>query len=158
LRSVKRQIKGQGHDQLMQERPNAIWIKPARLSGESDTSPVETDCGGCTSEELAMAQAVTAPMLSGDPQLIARVFEALQQIQEAAGGHSIIDSGRVQGLTIGDGEATLTLRMGQGLCSDAKRLAEQAFEALRKTLPETDLYLRHDRPVGCAARSAGAAS
>ena len=142
----------------MQERPNAIWIQPTRLSGGSDTSPVETGCGGCASEEAAMPQAVAAPVLSGDPQLIARVFEALQQVQEAGGGHSIVDSGRVQGLDIGDGEATLTLRMGQGLCSDAKRLAEQAFEALRKTLPETDLYLRHDRPAGCAGRPAGAAS
>lgn len=142
----------------MQERPNAIWIQPARLNDRVDTSPVETDCGGCASEEAATPRAVAAPKLSGDPQLIARVFEALQQVQEASGGHSIIDSGRVQGLDIGDGEATLTLRMGQGLCSDAKRLAEQAFEALRKTLPETDLYLRHDRPVGCAGRPAGAAS
>jgi metal-sulfur cluster biosynthetic enzyme len=102
-----------------------------------------------------MPQADAAPLLIGDPQLIARVLEALRQVQEAQGGHSIVDSGRVQGLDIGDGEATLTLRMGQGLCADTHWLAEKAFEALRKTLPETDLYLRHDRPMGCAGRQTG---
>lgn len=138
----------------MQDRPTAIWIQPARNPAGPET-PADTGCGGCASDEPAAAPAgVAAPLLSGDPQLIERVFAALRQVCEAQGSHSIIESGRVQGLDIGDGEATLTLRMGQGLCIDAKRLAEEAFEALRQALPDTDLYLRHDRPIGCAGRQA----
>ena len=136
----------------MQDRPTAIWIQPARNPAAPD-NPLDTGCGGCASDEPA-ATGAAAPSLSGDPQLIERVFEALRQVREAQGGHSIVDSGRVQGLDIGDGEATLTLRMGQGLCADARRLAEEAFEALRQSLPDTDLYLRHDRPTGCASRQA----
>lgn len=136
----------------MHDRPTAIWIQPARHPATPE-SPIDTGCGGCVGDEPAAAD-VTAPRLSGDPQLIERVFEALRQVREAQGGHSIVESGRVQGLDIGDGEATLTLRMGQGLCTDARRLAEEAFEALRQSLPDTDLYLRHDRPTGCASRQA----
>lgn len=135
----------------MQDRPTAIWIQPAHPPAGPET-PLDTDCGGCASDEPAPAD-VAAPLLSGDPQLIERVFEALRQVHEE-GGHSIVESGRVQGLDIGDGEATLTLRMGLGLCTDARRLAEEAFEALRQSLPDTDLYLRHDRPTGCAGRQA----
>lgn len=138
----------------MQDRRTAIWIQPTRSSAATE-SPAETGCGSCASPAPATSRKdATAPLLSGDPQLIARVFEALHRVREAQDGSSIVDSGRVQALDVGDGEATLTLRMGQGLCADAKRLAEEAFEALRQTLPDTDLYLRHDRPTGCAGRKA----
>ncbi len=103
-------------------------------------------------------QAVAAPSpelrLEGPQPQLDAVLSALREVRELRDARDIVASGRVQAIEIGDGEATLTLRMGQGLCDDAHALAERAFDALRSALPDTDLYLRHDRPLGCAAHAA----
>jgi metal-sulfur cluster biosynthetic enzyme len=90
--------------------------------------------------------------LQGDAAALARVLACLAVVHEPQQVLDIVASGRVQAIDVGDGEATLTLRMGQGLCVDAHWLAERAFEAMREALPDTDIYLRHDRPAGCAGR------
>ncbi|MGY0196929.1 iron-sulfur cluster assembly protein [Leptothrix sp. BB-4] len=102
-------------------------------------------------------QAVRAPnaelRLAGPQDQLDAVLAALREVRELREPLDIVSSGRVQAIEIADGEATLTLRMGQGLCDDAHALAEQAFDALRGALPDTDLYLCHDRPMGCAGRA-----
>ncbi|MDP4301823.1 iron-sulfur cluster assembly protein [Leptothrix discophora] len=137
-----------------------IWIQPAPGPGAGQTSGGRTApggaeaeiCGPCASLPSASWQGQGQPLLDGPPEQLAAVLAALRGVQEFREGRDIVTSGRVQALEIADGEATLTLRMGQGLCVDAHALAERAFEALRSTLPDTDLYLRHDRPVGCGGK------
>lgn len=89
------------------------------------------------------------PVWLGDPIRIARVVAALRTVREGTGGPDIVSSGRVRSLEIGDGEATLTMRLGGGHCGSAQALAELAFDVLREQLPDTDLYLRHEHSGGC---------
>jgi hypothetical protein len=129
----------------MEVRTAAIWIQP-------DRPATEGGCGTCAQLGPAVGAELPPPVLHGDPAGVSRVLACLQQIHEAQQVLDIVASGRVQAVDVGDGEATLTLRMGQGLCVDAHWLAERAFEAMREALPDTDIYLRHDRPAGCAGR------
>jgi hypothetical protein len=103
-------------------------------------------------------QPVAAPIpelrLAGPQTQLDAVLTALRGVRELRENRDIVASGRVQAIEIANGEATLTLRMGQGLCDDAHTLAELAFDALRAALPDTDLYLSHDRPLGCAGKAA----
>lgn len=124
----------------------AIWIQPAASPARAD------DCGGCAQPAAADGADLPPPELRGDAATLARVLACLAGVHEPAQVLDIVASGRVQAIAVDDGEATLTLRMGQGLCADAHWLAERAFEAMREALPDTDIYLRHDRPVGCAGR------
>lgn len=110
----------------MPKRRTAIWIQPAQ-------------------------PALPPTLFSGEPQRIERVMQALRGVRELSSTRSIVDSGRVQALEVSADEATLTLRIGLGLCHEADLLAELAFEALRVALPDTDLYLRHDRAPTCAS-------
>jgi metal-sulfur cluster biosynthetic enzyme len=110
--------------------PTTIWIQPVRAPDAE-------------------------PRLTGPQDRLDAVMAALRRVQELRETRDIVASGRVQAIEIADDEATLTLRMGQGLCDDAHVMAEMAFEALRSALPDTDLYLRHDRPLGCAGKATG---
>jgi hypothetical protein len=134
----------------MEERHAAIWMQPAPRDDSAG------GCGPCAQPGAAVGADLPPPVLIGDAAGLARVVACLQQIHEAQQALDIVASGRVQAVDVGDGEATLTLRMGQGLCADAHWLAERAFEAMRQALPDTDIYLRHDRPAGCAGRQQAA--
>ena len=81
------------------------------------------------------------------------VLSALRRISEPDGSVDIVSSGRVLGLEIGVDEACLTLGIGKGQCHGAHGIAELAFEVLRCHLPDTDLYLTHAAPGGCAGGS-----
>jgi hypothetical protein len=130
--------------------PNTtIWLQATPASGSAGEV-----CGPCASLPPPGAGDLVAPQLDGPPEQIEAVLAALGEVREFREGRDIVASGRVQAIEIADGEATLTLRMGQGLCVDAHALAERAFDALRAALPDTDLYLRHDRPAGCAGKAA----
>ncbi len=131
--------------------PNTtIWLQAAPA-----TAPAPDEvCGPCASLPSASWQGQAQPLLDGPAEQLDAVLAALRGVQELRESRDIVASGRVQALEISGGEATLTLRMGQGLCVDAHTLAEQAFDALRAALPDTDLYLRHDHPVGCAGKVA----
>jgi Iron-sulfur cluster assembly protein len=83
--------------------------------------------------------------------LLARVVAALCRVRETADGPDIVHSGRVRSLVITQDEAVLTLHLGGGHCSSAQVVAELAFDVLRMQLPDTDLYLRHERAGGCHA-------
>lgn len=137
----------------MEHKGQAIWIQPA--SGSSTPAGDSGGCGPCSTLPLPADPAqVGEPLLEGPGEQLVAVLAALRRVQELRDARDIVSSGRVQAVRIVGGEATLTLRMGQGLCSDAHALAERAFEALREALPDTDLYLHHDRPTGCAGRLA----
>lgn len=118
-----------------------------------DTQGSRRDRGSSTIWLHAETAPPPEPSLRGPKDQLDAVLAALRAVRELREPRDIVASGRVQALEIADGEATLTLRMGQGLCDDAHTLAELAFDALRGALPDTDLYLRHDRPMGCAGKA-----
>jgi Iron-sulfur cluster assembly protein len=89
------------------------------------------------------------PVWIGEPGLVDKVVQALRGVHETQGGPDIIRSGRVRSLEITPDEAVLTLHLGGGHCGSAQVLAELAFDVLRAQLPDTDLYLRHERSGGC---------
>lgn len=139
---------------------SAIWIQPEAPVGPATGEAAPSACSACSSPQTLRAAVdaafgVEPPELHGRPDEIERVLAALSRVRVSPGDGDIVASGRIKSLHLGDGEATLTLRMGQGLCGDAHALAERSFEALRHALPDTDLYLKHDRPTTCAGRSAG---
>ena len=89
------------------------------------------------------------PVWIGEPDLLKSVAQGLRRVREAQGGPDIVSSGRVRSLEITPGEAVLTMHLGGGHCGSAQVLAELAFDVLREHLPDTDLYLRHERSAGC---------
>ena len=69
-------------------------------------------------------------------------MDSLRTVIDPQAGQSIVDLHLVKSLRIRDGEAVLTLTFppdpGHG-----DLLAEDAFQALRRLLPNTDVYVKH---------------
>ena len=80
------------------------------------------------------------PELRGDPALIGRLLQALRQVPDGAG--NLVDARHVSALRLNDGEAELVLTFPRG-CGTNKLLAEDAFQVLRRELPDTDVYVLH---------------
>lgn len=122
------------HDGVMDKSRKAIWL-----------------------HQVPMARIIAIPLVSGPADVVQRVMRELARIHEQDEALDIVQSGRVQSLEIcTDGSATLTLRLGHGLCHSAHVVAEQVFDVLRVELPDTDLYLRHDAGPGCVNDAASA--
>lgn len=122
----------------MNPSANTVWIQPA-----------EPGCGACGHDDLVPACAgaasatCEAPALQGDPALLARVLHALRAVADTEG--NLVDSLRFSALRLAEGEAELTLCFPRG-CGAASLLAEDAFQALRRELPDTDIYVLHATP------------
>ncbi len=114
---------------------HTVWIQPA-----------EAGCGGCqptAAGSVCVAQygrPCERPELSGDPLQLARVLQALRQVSD--GQTNLVDGRRFSALRLGDGEAELVLSFPRG-CGGHKLLAEEAFQVLRRELPDTDVYVLH---------------
>ncbi|RZS54823.1 iron-sulfur cluster assembly protein [Sphaerotilus mobilis] len=130
-----------------------IWLQAAPATADAAVA-TDTACGPCANLPSSHQDEPAQLRLSGPVAHLEAVVAALRGVQELREPQDIVASGRVQAIDIAGDEATLTLRMGQGRCVDAHVLAERAFEALRAALPDTDLYLRHDHPIGCAGKAA----
>ncbi|MDP1534398.1 MAG: iron-sulfur cluster assembly protein, partial [Rubrivivax sp.] len=63
-------------------------------------------------------------------------------VVDSGAGRSIVDLQLVKSLRIEGGEAELTVSFAPH-CGPAMALAEQAFQTLRRALPDTDIYVRH---------------
>lgn len=75
--------------------------------------------------------------LIGPPGLLQRVMTTLDQ---ALGGAQVPGTHWVQSITAGDGELEVVLT-ANSRCAGAT-LADQAFQALKRQLHDTDLYVR----------------
>lgn len=114
---------------------HTVWLQPA-----------ESGCGGCVPSVggsvcvSQYGQPCARPDLQGDPALIARVLTALRAVADAEG--NLVDAHRFSALRLGDGEAELVLTFPRG-CGGNRLLAEEAFQVLRRELPDTDVYVLH---------------
>lgn len=91
--------------------------------------------------------------LLGDQAAAARLLEALRAVRDPETGLDLVEAGWVHALRVDQDEAELTLQSRMSGCSVARVLAEDAFNVLRRELPDTDLYIRHLRHA--AGASAG---
>lgn len=123
---------GQHHDTL--------WLRP------QDATPSCAAClpaeGGPACRARPGGEPCLAPQFSGAEASLRRVIESLRSVVDADAGASIVDLHLVKSLRIEDGEAELTVTFPPG-CDTARQLADDAFQAMRRMLPDTDIYVRH---------------
>lgn len=112
-------------------------------------APADGACGGCADAQRdrlcpasALGQPCAAPALQGAPEQIRLVMASLAKVIDADAGRSIVELQLVKALRIEAGEAELTVTFSPR-CGNAKHLAEDAFQTLRRVLPDTDIYVRH---------------
>lgn len=106
-------------------------------------------CGGCVQGQtgpvcrsVALGEPCLAPALQGDGDMLRVVMEALNGVIEPASGRGIVELHLVRSLRIANGEAELTVSFQAG-CGGGREMAEDAFQILRRLLPDTDIYVRH---------------
>lgn len=99
-------------------------------------------CGGCQHSagsgpvcRSMLGEACGAPLLTGPADELARLQRALTPVLGA-----LASSGLVRALRVQDGEVELQLAVGAD-CGGAA-LADDAFHALRRLLPDTDIYVQ----------------
>jgi hypothetical protein len=80
------------------------------------------------------------PVLEGEPQRVERVMHALRRVPVA--GANLVDAHLIRRLRVVPGEAELVLGFAPASAGE-RAAAEQAFQALRRTLPDTDVYVAH---------------
>jgi metal-sulfur cluster biosynthetic enzyme len=119
-----------------------VWLQSTQPS---------SGCGHCLAADsgpkcrsLVTSQACAQPQLAGRAEQLQQVMQALNHhVVDPAAGRGIVDLQWVKALRIGDGEAELTLSFAPA-CGPGKELSESAFQTLRRLLPDTDVYVRHD--------------
>ena len=85
-----------------------------------------------------------APRLDGDRATLAEVLRALRQVGDRSQGHNIVDGAHILALRVDGDEAELALSF-PAACGTPQRIADDAFQALRRLLPERDIYVTHPR-------------
>lgn len=126
----------------MGERPHStVWL-------QTEPQP-QAGCEGCgTTHDGPSCRAglggepCLAPQFVGTATALGRVLASLRGVVEPERGGNLVDLHLVKSLRIEDGEAELTVTFPRG-CGSAKLLAEGAFQAMRRLLPDTDIYVRH---------------
>lgn len=105
-----------------------------------------TACGGCIPSEQGCGRALgvpcTTPRLSGDAAQLDRAMVSLRSVAHPEHGRNLVELHLVQSLRIEGGETELTVTFPRG-CGAARLMAEDAFQALRMALPNTDVYVCH---------------
>jgi metal-sulfur cluster biosynthetic enzyme len=133
-----------GHHARMALADTTIRIHPA----EAAAAPAP--CGGCVGADSGAAgttcravygQPCLAPALRGDTRQLAQALQALRQVVDVESGGNLVDLHLVQSLHIEDGEADLRLTFPRS-CGPSRLMAEEAFQVLRRLLPDTDVYVR----------------
>ncbi|MEY4754105.1 MAG: hypothetical protein RJA44_1780 [Pseudomonadota bacterium] len=84
------------------------------------------------------------PLLIGPRERIERVLQCLRGVVDPAIGENIVDLGLIESLQVGGGEAELMLLGTNDACPVSDLIADAAFRALQRALPDHDLYVRHD--------------
>lgn len=106
-------------------------------------------CGGCLHDagapicRTALGEPCQAPSLHGSPEAVRAVMDALGPVLGFAdeAGSVALGTGQVLSLTVQPGEVDLVLTSRQQ-CGGAV-WADLAFQALRRLLPDTDIYVRN---------------
>jgi hypothetical protein len=112
-----------------------------------ETAGTAAGCGHCGHASAAACEASPAgrpcadPEMRGDPQALAHVLGALAAVLDDASGLSIVQAQRVGALRLVDGEAELELTVSPR-CGSGRRVFDEAFQVLRRALPDTDVYVR----------------
>jgi hypothetical protein len=124
------------------------------MAHESAPIPIQpaaanaVDCNGCpTSAGAPSCRAIVGdtcpdPLLIGRADLLRRAMDSLRGVVDGTGGGNLVERQLVKSLRIESGEVELTLTFAP-LCGSARELTEGAFETLRRSLPDTDVYVRH---------------
>lgn len=106
------------------------------------------DCLACHSRPEGPAcrtlagERCTHPELQGEAELLSRVMDSLRAVEDPEHGGNLVDMRLVKSLRIGPGEAELTVTFPPQ-CGSSRLMAEGAFETLRRTLPDCDVYVLH---------------
>lgn len=98
-----------------------IWLHPA---APRSAGPVRCD----------------DPLLEGEPRRVEHVLRALRRV--AVAGDNLVDAHLIRRLRVAPDEAELVLSFAPASASE-RAAAEDAFQALRRTLPDTDVYIAH---------------
>jgi metal-sulfur cluster biosynthetic enzyme len=123
-----------------------IWMQAAEAA-----PPARAGCGGCLSSAEGpqcrahvTGEACAHPQLAGQNEVLAQLLQELNRtVVDPDAGRGIVDLQWVKALRVQDGEAELTLSFA-AVCGPAKELSESAFQTLRRLLPDTDVYVRHE--------------
>jgi hypothetical protein len=119
---------------IMATVDTTVWLKSA-----------DQGCGHCVPSVGGRicvgdyGQVCARPVLAGDPLLLRRVLLALRAVADDQG--NLVDGQRIRTLHATDGEVELTLTVPAG-CGPATVLVDDAFQVLRRLLPDTDIYVR----------------
>ncbi len=123
-----------------------VWIHVAEAGLPSPAgTPRAGGCGDCVSTHAgpvclgSFGAPCDEPRLEGDTRALARALQVLREVADAEG--NLVDTHRFSALRIDDGEAELTLTFPRS-CSPSRLLADDAFQVLRRALPDTDVYVR----------------
>ena len=144
---IKPDDSGAAHDGPMALQHSLIRIHAADSGEHADVHA----CGGCDgapADAACAAQAdvfsrrCAAPQLQGDPALLQQALSALRGVRDPVQGGNLVGMQLVQALRVEGGEAELTLTYPHG-CGAARLMAEDAFQVLRRVLPDTDVYVLH---------------
>jgi len=126
----------------MQQAHAVVWMHSA---------PVPAGCGGCLSTDAGPkcrahvhGQSCAHPNLAGRMDMLHRVLDALDRdVVDPDSGRGIVALQWVKSLRIDHGEAELTVTFAPQ-CGTGQEMAGEAFDTLRRLLPDTDIYVRHD--------------
>jgi hypothetical protein len=120
-----------------------VWLQAADAADAGHAG--HAGCGQCVSAASGPVCVGTygapcpEPLLRGDAPALARALQVLRAVADGEG--NLVDTHRFSALRIEGGEAELTLTFARG-CSPSRLLAEDAFQVLRRALPDTDVYVK----------------
>jgi metal-sulfur cluster biosynthetic enzyme len=97
-------------------------------------------------------------LLSGPVDDLLRTLDALRRVCDPGVGENIVDLGLIESLRLADGEAELRLVSPGASCPLSDLTADDAFRAIQRALPDTDIYLTHDHNVEWSPARASAAT
>ena len=127
------------HSQGSQPAP-VLWLQDA--DGGCASCASESTQEGCpTSFDAPRCE---QPELDGEEPVLARLLNALRQVGDRQHGHNIVDDRHIRSLRVTADEAELVLTF-QSACGIHQHLADAAFQVLRRELPDTDIYIVHQR-------------
>jgi metal-sulfur cluster biosynthetic enzyme len=85
--------------------------------------------------------------MTGHPTELMRVMLALRAVIDPEVEENIVDLGLIERLELEPGRAELVLVTMSATCPMSDLIAEEAFRAMQRALPDTDLFVRHDPDV-----------
>jgi len=128
----------------MRSAASTLWLQPSEPAAAGACGGCLTSAEGQQCREQVTGEACAQPRLSGNQHQLQLVLQELNRtVVDMQAGRGIVDLQWVRSLRIDADEAELTLSFAP-VCGPAKELAESAFQTLRRLLPDTDVYVRHD--------------